>query len=161
MSEHDWNEGFEAGQKRERRERDAAMEMLKEAQAEVERLRSCEDQHLRDLGEAAAEVERLQRLVETVDRQRIANGDEVERLREEVEYHRVNNAQYQEMVTENERLRAQVDQLAKIRGKQIPALWAENDRLRAENELLRTWSLENEVKRLTARLEAIYGEKES
>jgi len=54
------------------------------------------------------EVERLRGLVETVDRQRIANGDEVEKLRKEHEYMTVKTAQYDDMVTENERLREEI-----------------------------------------------------
>jgi frataxin-like iron-binding protein CyaY len=48
---------------------------------ENERLEKCWQRDSAKLDLAEQEIERLLRLVETVDRQRIANGDEVERLR--------------------------------------------------------------------------------
>ena len=83
---------------------------------EIDRLRAENERLREELREVRVlisdywepEVERLRGLVETVDRQRIANGDEVERLRKEHEYMTVKTAQYDDMVTEVERLREEL-----------------------------------------------------
>ena len=89
---------------------------LAEALAEVERLQERDDRTSRsylllrtERDGLVTEVERLQRLVETVDRQRIANGDEVERLQRELHQARAEwfeeKKRARESETEVERLR--------------------------------------------------------
>jgi len=130
---------------------------------EIDRLRAENERLREELREVRVlisdywepEVERLRGLVETVDRQRIANGDEVERLRKEHEYMTVKTAQYDDMVTEVERLREEIVEARESRdqhfagrqhnAREVKRLRNEIEvevatlrRLHAENERLRT-----------------------